>query len=334
MSAASRGLRATLDRLGRPTVVVIGDLIIDEYLFGKPARISREAPVVILRFSEREALLGGAANAANNVHALGAHVVPIGVIGRDGPGEELLALFRAAGISADGIVTEDDRTTPVKTRIMAGGYQATRQQVVRLDREPAGELQPTTEDALLARLGELAARADAIVISDYGYGTVTPRIFERIKAIASHRHAVVSVDSRYRLPRFTGVTAATPNEAELELLTGVPADDERTVEKAGRQLLERLDARMLLVTRGSRGMALLERDGATTFIPIHGTDEIADVTGAGDTVISTFTLALACGATPLEAASLANVAGGVVVMKRGTATISPSELRQALDLDC
>jgi len=334
MSAASRGLRATLDRLGRPTVVVIGDLIIDEYLFGKPARISREAPVVILRFSEREALLGGAANAANNVHALGAHVVPIGVIGRDGPGEELLALFRAAGISADGIVTEDDRTTPVKTRIMAGGYQATRQQVVRLDREPAGELQPTTEDALLARLGELAARADAIVISDYGYGTVTPRIFERIKAIASHRHAVVSVDSRYQLPRFTGVTAATPNEAELELLTGVPADDERTVEKAGRQLLERLDARMLLVTRGSRGMALLERDGATTFIPIHGTDEIADVTGAGDTVISTFTLALACGATPLEAASLANVAGGVVVMKRGTATISPSELRQALDLDC
>ena len=334
MSAASRGLRATLDRLGRPTVVVIGDLIIDEYLFGKPARISREAPVVILRFSEREALLGGAANAANNVHALGAHVVPIGVIGRDGPGEELLALFRAAGISADGIVTEDDRTTPVKTRIMAGGYQATRQQVVRLDREPAGELQPTTEDALLARLGELAARADAIVISDYGYGTVTPRIFERIKAIASHRHAVVSVDSRYQLPRFTGVTAATPNEAELELLTGVPADDERTVEKAGRQLLERLDARMLLVTRGSRGMALLERDGATTFIPIHGTDEIADVTGAGDTVISTFTLALACGATPLEAASLANVAGGVVVMKRGTATVSPSELRQALDLDC
>jgi len=289
--------------------------------------------VVILRFSEREALLGGAANAANNVHALGAHVVPIGVIGRDGPGEELLALFRAAGISADGIVTEDDRTTPVKTRIMAGGYQATRQQVVRLDREPAGELQPTTEDALLARLGELAARADAIVISDYGYGTVTPRIFERIKAIASHRHAVVSVDSRYQLPRFTGVTAATPNEAELAQLTGVATDDERTVEKAGRQLLERLDARMLLVTRGSRGMALFERDGATSFIPIHGTDEIADVTGAGDTVISTFSLALTCGATPLEAASLANVAGGVVVMERGTATVSPLELRQALGLD-
>jgi len=138
------------------------------------------------------------------------------------------------------------------------------------------------------------------------------------------------VDSRYQLPRFTGVTAATPNEAELEQLAGAPMDDEREVEKAGRQLLERLEARMLLVTRGSRGMALLERDGATTFIPIHGTDEIADVTGAGDTVIATFTAALAAGAAPIEAAALANVAGGLVVMKRGTATVSPAELAQAL----
>ena len=331
MSETVRGLRATIDGFGRRTVAVIGDLITDEYLFGKPARISREAPVLILRFSEREALLGGAANAANNVHTLGARVVPIGVIGRDAAGEELLALFHAAGIPTDGVVTENGRTTPVKTRIMAGGYQATRQQVVRLDREPAGEPQPTTEEALLERLTALAARVDAIVVSDYGYGTVTPRIFEHVKTIARRANAIVSVDSRYQLPRFTGIAAATPNEAELEQLTGVPTDDERTVEKAGRQLLERLDARMLLVTRGSRGMALLERDGATTFIPIHGTDEIADVTGAGDTVISTFTLALACGTSPFEAASLANIAGGVVVMKRGTATVLPSELRQALE---
>jgi rfaE bifunctional protein kinase chain/domain len=325
-----RGALASIKKFSSRTVVVVGDLITDEYLFGKPVRISREAPVLILSFSEREVLLGGAANAANNVHALGARVVPIGVIGRDAAGEELVALFRGTGISIDGIVTEDGRTTPVKTRIMAGGYQATRQQVVRLDREPAGEPQPVTEDALLARLATLTARVDAIVVSDYGYGTVTPRIFDEIKAIARRTGAVVSVDSRYQLPRFTGVTAATPNEAELEQLTGVVVDDERTVEKAGRQLLERLDARIVLVTRGSRGMALFERDGASSFIPIHGTDEIADVTGAGDTVISTFSLVLACGATPLEAASLANVAGGVVVMKRGTATVSPAELRQAL----
>src|SRR5207237_1189914 len=255
-----KAMRGTIDGFAGRRVVVIGDLILDEYLFGKPVRISREAPVLILRFAERQVFLGGAANASHNAHALGARETPIGAAGRDG------------------------------------------------------------------------ARVDAIVVSDYGYGTVTPRIFEHLKTLAHRANAVVSVDSRYQIPRFTGVTAATPNEAELEQLTGMPADDERTVEKGGRQLLERLDARLLLVTRGSRGMALLERDGATTFIPIHGTDEIADVTGAGDTVISTFTLALASGATPLQAATLANVAGGIVVMKRGTATVAPSEPRQAISL--
>ena len=332
MTETTGGMRAVIDGFGARTVVVVGDLITDEYLFGKPARISREAPVLILRFSEREVLLGGAANAAHNIHALGARVVPLGVVGRDGAGDELVALFHAAGIPTDGIVTEAGRATPMKTRIMAGGYQSTRQQVVRLDREPAGELMPITEDALLSRLTALASRADAILLSDYGYGTVTPRVFDRVKALARRSGAVVSVDSRYQLPRFSGVTAATPNEAELEQLTGMAADDERGIEKAGRQLLERLDARMLLVTRGSQGMALLERDGATTFIPIHGTDEIADVTGAGDTVISAFTLALACRASPTEAASLANVAGGLVVMKRGTVAVSRAELRQALGL--
>ena len=165
--------------------------------------------------------------------------------------------------------SRNGRLTPVKTRIMAGGYQATRQQVVRLDREPEAELQTITEDALVTRLTGLAERADAILVSDYGYGTVTPRVFERIRAIARRTGAVVSVDSRYQLPRFTGVTAATPNEAELEQLAGTAVDDERGVEKAGRQLLERLEARLLLVTRGSRGMALLERDGGSSFIPIH-----------------------------------------------------------------
>jgi rfaE bifunctional protein kinase chain/domain len=323
-------LAALVDGFAGKTLVVVGDLITDEYLYGKPARISREAPVLILKFTQREVRLGGAANAAHNVHALGARVVPLGVVGRDGAGDELLALFHAAGIPTDGVIPETGRVTPVKTRLMAGGYQATRQQVVRLDREPAHEPQPISEDAMLSRLTSLAAHADAILISDYGYGTVTPRVFERIRSIARRTGAVVTVDSRYQLQRFTGVTAATPNEAELEQLAAGPADDEREVEKAGRQLLERLDARYLLVTRGSRGMALLERDGATTFIPVHGTDEIADVTGAGDTVISTFTLALASGAPALDAATLANVAGGIVVMKRGTATVAPAELRQAL----
>ncbi len=332
MTDVTAGMRAAIDGFGARTIVVVGDLITDEYLFGKPARISREAPVLILRFAERQVLLGGAANAAHNVHALGARVLPLGVVGRDAAGDELVAMFGAAGMPTDGIVAEAGRTTPVKTRVMAGGYQSTRQQVVRLDREPAGELAPATEDALLRHLSVFGARADAILVSDYGYGTVTPRVFEGVLAVARRAGALVSADSRYQLPRFVGVTAATPNEAELAQLTGMPADDERGVEKAGRQLLERLDARLLLVTRGSQGMALLERDGATTFVPIHGTDEIADVTGAGDTVIGTFTLALACRAAPAEAAGLANVAGGLVVMKRGTATVAQDELRGALGL--
>lgn len=329
MAEAER-LRAVTDRFTDRVLVVVGDLITDEYLIGKPGRISREAPVIILKFADRDVRLGGAANAAHNIHALGARVVPIGVVGRDRAGEELRALFGTAGVSTDGIVIEDGRPTPVKTRIMAGGYQATRQQVVRIDREPSAELAPTTEDALLARLRTLAARADAIVISDYGYGTVTPRVFEQVRTIAAQRSAIVSVDSRYELTRFTGMTAATPNEAELGDLTGTPVDDERSVEKAGRQVLERLDTEMLLITRGSQGVALLEREGGATFIPIFGTDEIADVTGAGDTVISAFTLALASGASPVEAATLANVAGGIVVMKRGTATVARAELAQAL----
>jgi D-glycero-beta-D-manno-heptose-7-phosphate kinase len=332
VTTRGRRLAPTIEAFRNRTVLVVGDLIADEYQFGKPARISREAPVLILRFTEREVRLGGAANAAHNVHTLGARVVPVGVVGRDAAGDELLGLLHVAGIPTEGIVTENGRPTPVKTRIMAGGYQATRQQVVRLDREPSVELQTITEDALVARLAAQADRAEAIVISDYGYGTVTPRVFERVRAIARRTGAVVSVDSRYQLPRFPGVTAATPNEAELEQLAGVAVDDERGVEKAGRQLLERLDAKILLVTRGSRGMALLERDGGCSFIPIHGTDEIADVTGAGDTVISTFTVALAAGATPVDAATLANVAGGIVVMKRGTATVSPAELVQALEV--
>ena len=330
MSAITDRLRRLLGGFATKTILVIGDVIIDEYLFGKPARISREAPVLILRFNEREVRLGGAANAAHNVRALGARVLPIGVVGKDASGDELLGLFHAAGMPTDGLATEAGRVTPMKTRIMAGGYQATRQQVVRLDREPASEPQPMSEDAMLARLSALGERADGFLVSDYGYGTVTPRVFERVRALARRTNATVTVDSRYQLVKFAGVTAATPNEAELAQLTGTPADDERSVEKAGRQLLERLDARILLVTRGSRGMALLERDGATTFIPIHGTDEIADVTGAGDTVISVFTLALATGASPLEAATLANIAGGLVVKKRGSATVSPAELRQAL----
>ena len=293
-------LKEALARLAGRRVVVVGDLIADEYLFGKPARISREAPVLILRFTDREMRLGGAANAAHNVHALGATVLPVGLLGRDGAGDEVDALFRQAGMTTEGIAREADRPTPVKTRIMAGGYQATRQQVVRLDREPEGSLADAAEARLIDRLRAAATGAQAFLVSDYGYGTVTPRVYEIVLELARARRVPVTVDSRYELPRFRGATAATPNEPEVEALTGQELADEGAVEKAGRMVLERLDARLLLLTRGSRGMALFEREGPVTFMPIHGSDEIA------------------------------NVAGGVVVMKRGTATVTASELAAAL----
>ena len=332
-----RRLQDALARVPGKRVVVVGDLIADEYLYGKPARISREAPVLILRFTDREVRLGGAANAAHNVHALGATVLPVGLLGPDGAGDEVQALFRQAGMSTEGIIhdpgREPGRPTPVKTRIMAGGYQSTRQQVVRLDREPDGGISGAAEAQLIERLRSIGATADGFLVSDYGYGTVTPRVYETVLELGHGRQVPVSVDSRYDLPRFKGATAATPNEPEVEALTGQELTDEPAVEKAGRAVLERLDARLLLLTRGSRGMALFEREGPVTFMPIHGSDEIADVTGAGDTVISTFTVALAARATPGEAAWLANVAGGVVVMKRGTATVTVPELLAALASD-
>jgi rfaE bifunctional protein kinase chain/domain len=326
-------LRALITGFTGKRIVVVGDLIADEYLYGKPARISREAPVLILRFTDREVRLGGAANAAHNVRALGATALPVGVLGRDPAGDEVLRLFGEAGIPCEGVSRAAGRLTPMKTRIMAGGYESTRQQVVRLDREPEPSLPGDVEARLIAAVQAAGSFADAFLVSDYGYGSVTARVFEAVIEAARGHGAIVAVDSRYDLPRFRGATAATPNEPEVEALAGAELGDESALEKAGRVVLERLDSRYLLITRGSRGMALLEREGPVTFMPIHGSDQIADVTGAGDTVISAFTVALAAGGSAVEAAWLANVAGGVVVMKRGTATVSPQELSESLGDD-
>ena len=314
------------------TVLVVGDLIADEYVHGKPGRISREAPVLILRFVSRELRLGGAANASHNLHTLGARVVPLGVVGDDAPGATVRELFGGLGVPTEGILTTADRITPVKTRILAGGYLATRQQIVRVDREPDGGIPPAAEAALLDRLAAWGPRADAVVLSDYGYGTITPRLVEATRGLGT-RGIVVVVDSRYELLRFEGLTAATPNEPEVEQALGLTLDGDKALEQAGWRLLERLGARLLLVTRGSRGMALFERGGPVSFLPIYGSDEIADVTGAGDTVISTFTLALAGAGAPLDAARLSNYAGGVVVMKRGTAPVTREELCEAIRRD-
>ena len=272
---------------------------------------------------------GGAGNAAANVAALGGSAFIAGIAGRDEQGRRLLdGLRRRADVS--GVLLPPGYLTPTKTRILAGGIHSAKQQVVRIDRASPPALEPGTLKTIESRLMKAVGRCDAMLVSDYGTGLVTPAI-----VAAARRHmrakAPLLVDSRYALAKFRGITTCTPNESEVEQLFGIRiGENTRVLERAGRQLLEQTRAQAVLVTRGSRGMALFEKGRETVHIPIHGSDQIADVTGAGDTVIATMTLALAAGASFEEASRLANYAGGIVVMKRGTATVSADELRGAV----
>ena len=321
---------------GRRTVV-IGDIAADEFLYGRVARVSREAPVLILEYDTTEIVPGGAGNAANNVAALGGRTSLFGCVGRDDQGARLIAALDVAGVDARGVVRLAGHTTTTKTRVLAGGIHSAKQQVVRIDRKGDVASARSVHAAWGRRLDAALRTCDAVLISDYGGGVVTPTLVRHVRQTLRGRkgRAVpILVDSRYHLGRYQGLTASTPNEAEVEALLGVRIDDDRKVlERAGRQLLEQTKMGAVLVTRGSRGMALFEIDRPTVHIPIFGSDEIADVTGAGDTVIAAVTQALASGASMEAAARLANYAGGLVVMKRGTATVSREELRAAIEED-
>lgn len=321
--AAARGKR----------VVVLGDLIADEFVSGRISRVSREAPVLILEYDNTEIVPGGAGNAAHNVATLGGAVLLVALAGRDEPGRRVLASFPSR-VDRRAITRPAGYHTPVKTRILAGGVHSAKQQVVRVDRFTR---EPMTE-AWRAQWMRAAARAlkqaDAVLVSDYGSGLLSPQVVTTLVAPLAARRVPVLVDSRYDLLRYRGLTACTPNESEVEHALGVTIGDApRTLERAGRAILKKTRMDAVLVTRGSRGMALFEHGIPTTHIPIYGSDEIADVTGAGDTVMATLTLALAAGASMTDAARLANYAGGLVVMKRGTATVSARELASAVTRD-
>lgn len=311
-------------------IAVWGDFVADEFVHGEIARVSREAPVLILKQRSRSVTPGGAGNAAMNLAALGARVAVIGVVGDDETGRAVRDAFRRAGIDTAGLASLRGRGTPTKTRILASQTHTTPQQVIRVDREPEPGLQAALEGQLARRAQALAARGHALLLSDYGYGAVTPARAQAVRA-ALGADAVITVDSRYRLADYScGLTAATPNEPELEEIYHLPiGHDQAHLEEAGRALLARLGCRWLLVTRGRDGMALFAPGRATRHVPVYGSDQAVDVTGAGDTVIAAFTAALAAGADGAAAARLANIAGGIVVMKRGTATVSAAELEAA-----
>ncbi len=316
---------------GRP-VVLLADLVADVFITGVPKRISREAPVLILSYQDERLTPGGGANAVANVAALGGRPLPLGVVGDDPHGRELLRELERRGVPSEGIVVRPGYRTPTKVRILGGGKHSIKQQIVRYDVEETLTLTAEERGRFADLLARWSGEARVAVLSDYGYGTVEPGMLPRVRA-ALGEGATLLADSRYRLGEFRGLDGATPNEEEAEALLGASInDDPDRLEEAGRRLREDLQARFLLITRGSRGMSLF-RPQLSAHLPVSGTDQVADVTGAGDTVIGTFALALAAGADPLEAALLANYAGGVVVMKMGTATCSPEELKRAVESD-
>lgn len=328
----SQRLRRIVESFANISVLVVADMIADEFISGEIARVSREAPVLILRHRGRTLVPGGGANAVMNLAALGVTALPVGLVGDDEAGRALMQIFRKAKISVSGISRLKGHVTTTKSRVLAYSSHSSRQQVVRIDREAEAlsERHPALLE-LIASAREYVPAADAVLLSDYGYGAVTPAIFNQIRAKGVLGDTPVTLDSRYRMLDYEGVTSATPNEGEVEeaLKVRIGHDHEQLL-AAGAELIKRMKLEALVITRGGDGMMAFERRSKPVEIPIYGSNQVVDVTGAGDTVIATYTAALAAGADTASAAMLANYAGGIVVMKRGTATVSRAELLAAL----
>jgi D-glycero-beta-D-manno-heptose-7-phosphate kinase len=313
----------------RAEVVVLGDFVADEYVYGETERISREAPVLIVRYESSELKAGCAGNAAQNLAALGVKVRAVGAVGDDTLGTALLDELASAGIDVAGIERVPGRPTEAKTRILAGGRSTRRQQMLRLDRSPRDPLPETVERRLVRTLEKLGRRSSTVLASDYGSGAVGPAAIEALRRLKK-AGVPVCVDSRYNLRAFGGVTMVKPNEPELEAASGVSLSAPGGLERAARALQKRIDCDVLLVTRGRNGMSVFRRGAAPVHVPAHGSQDAVDVTGAGDTVVAAFSAGLAAGGDAVAAARLANVAGALVVRKPGTATVTRDELAAEL----
>jgi rfaE bifunctional protein kinase chain/domain len=322
-------LIALATSLSKARVAVVGDTVLDAFEFGEIARVSREAPVLILDHRRTDYVPGGAGNTATNLAALGVRTALIGRVGKDDEAAALRSILRKHGVSVSALLADPDYATPTKRRILAGSAHTRKQQIVRLDRGDRGvPLRAGLKRRLLAAARAARRRGDAVLLADYGYGAIDPTW----PAALGRGTGAVTLDSRFALDRFAGIDAATPNLEELERAAGrrLGDDDEAAINAAGETLRRRIGCTALLATRGSRGMTLIERGQAPARIAVFGSDEVADVTGAGDTVIAVFTAARAAGGSWREAAELANVAGGLVVMKSGTATVTRQEVIAAL----
>ncbi|MFN7950027.1 MAG: D-glycero-beta-D-manno-heptose-7-phosphate kinase [Blastocatellia bacterium] len=318
-----------LDRFNGRRLLVPGDLMLDEFIWGEVRRISPEAPVPVVEVRRESWHLGGAGNVVSNLAALGAQAVPIGVIGDDAAAARLRDQFAERGIESGGLVCDAARPTTRKTRIVAHS-----QQMVRADRESRAPVSSEIENAVIAVFNDLIAAADAVVVSDYDKGLLTPRVLQSILAAAEQARKPVCLDPKIRnFAHYRPVTVITPNQAEAERATGLEITDEKSLLAAAQRIREMLDCPHVLITRGEHGLSLLSENDSFIHIPTVAR-EVYDVTGAGDTVIATLALAIAAGAQVAEAAVIANHAAGIVVGKVGTATASRAELAAALqDLD-
>ena len=328
-SLTPSGLRSLIGSFSGKRVLVIGDMVADEYLIGRPARISREAPVLILELSEERTVPGGATNVAVNTRTLGAEVFLAGVVGDDLPGRRLRRAISDLGMHQDGLVTDLQRPTSTKTRVMAGSPQIVQQHIVRIDRVDTSEVGEPSKGQILDYVQQVLPTVDAVVLSDYENGVISPDIIKICIPLARQLHKIVVVDSHGSLSRFQGVTALTPNQPEAELSLGMTINTLAELNEAGQRLLDVCHARGVLITRGSEGMSLFEEGKPPLHLPVHRLDnasEIVDTNGAGDTVAATFTLALTAGASMAGAAYIANAAAALVVRRLGCASNTPQEL--------
>ena len=328
----SERLGSVLDDMAGLRVLVLGDIIADEYIYGETSRVSREAPVLIIRHVGRRVIPGGAGNAVLNLKSLDAVPIPVGVIGSGPISGEILQELESRGIESSGVIRDPGRVAIRKTRVMAGGAHGQKQQVMRIDQEEIVPLGKRMEASLQEIASDSLRRADAVLFSDYGCQTVAPRVRDWVIQESRRRGIPVCADSRYDLREFRGVTFATPNEQEAIDTWGQPIRDEGDFREAAHSLVKSLDSDFLILTRGQDGMAVAEADGAFHDVPIWGSPEAADVTGAGDTVAVVALLATAAGAAPVDAARLATIAAGIVVQQHGAATTTREEIERLAEI--
>lgn len=325
-------IKTEITKIRKPKILVIGDTAIDEMIYGNTERISREAPVLILRHTKTKIILGAASNAAHNIASLnGGKVSIIGTYGDDYYGQVLLKAFEDAKVDTSYMVKAPERATTVKTRISGSCSQSVTQQIVRIDRETKGWLSKETEDKVVANIEKAIPEFDGVILSDYHIGTMTDRVIQTAIATAKKYGKVIVADVQKDMDRYKGITAMTPNQPDTEKYVGFFIQDEETLKKAGEKLIEKADSELMLITRGGDGMAVFEKDGSYSPIPVFNKTDVFDVTGAGDTVVATFTLGLAAGLSPKHAAIIGNLAASIVIRTFGCATTNIKELIKAAD---